>query len=684
MTQDHVRVEDCDLVMKGGITSGVIFPKLISRLSSMYRFRNIGGTSAGAIAASACAAAQYGRSHGNPQAFEALEKLPDLLGEKITPKGPSKLFSLFQPAPGLRPHFAVLMQIPGKTKADAILAVLTGLVGMQKTLLLLGLLAGSVLLAALMVSLAPAVGGVAQAAVALGMLLLAAAVMAMAVRCALRGSTLQALLWFVMLPVWMGMLLMAISRQDVDWPLVAGTLALSATALLFLGFWLVLLVAGFAFGILRGLHRNNYGFCSGKTVPTAQDKPSGQEGLTNWLTVYINALAGLPMGGPPLTFEHLWGHNEPEQPSRDINLEMMTTAISQNMVYGIPFRPGTASFYYDPDEWANLFPAAVMDYLNAIKPGSDDALAVQNSVGKPLRMLARHGQLPVVVATRMSLSFPLLLSALPLYSIDWSLKSNGERKNQGQPIQAKRVWFSDGGLGSNLPLHMFDALLPERPTFAVNLKPKHPDYDIKIPETPANEDGRIYLPEKNSGGRQRYWPEPDDAQPLDGLVGFFSSMVNTMLSWRDEIVFPYPGFRDRIIQISQRPDEGGLNLDMPEDRVKALGNAGEMAAQRLIDRFHPDGASAGKGWAEHQETRLKTLLGTLQPASTLMASQLHGDSVWKSIVASMAAYTPPERKLAQDFIEGLEQLGALGPASGESLDKKAPKPLARLRITPRI
>lgn len=58
--------EQCDLVMKGGITSGVVYPGLIARLASKYQFKNIGGTSAGAIAAGACAAAQYGRSHTNP------------------------------------------------------------------------------------------------------------------------------------------------------------------------------------------------------------------------------------------------------------------------------------------------------------------------------------------------------------------------------------------------------------------------------------------------------------------------------------------------------------------------------------------------------------------------------------------------------------------------------------------
>ena len=77
--------------MKGGIASGVIYPKLIARLASKYTFKNIGGTSAGAIAAGACAAAQYGRSHHHPTAFETLATLPEWLGAPATADGRSRL-----------------------------------------------------------------------------------------------------------------------------------------------------------------------------------------------------------------------------------------------------------------------------------------------------------------------------------------------------------------------------------------------------------------------------------------------------------------------------------------------------------------------------------------------------------------------------------------------------------------
>ena len=99
----------CDLVMKGGITSGVIYPRLVQELSKDYRFRSIGGTSAGAIAAGAAAAAQLGVTTGaNPQAFDDLGKLPKMLGEPSRHADGSRLLNLFQPQPAFRRHFALV------------------------------------------------------------------------------------------------------------------------------------------------------------------------------------------------------------------------------------------------------------------------------------------------------------------------------------------------------------------------------------------------------------------------------------------------------------------------------------------------------------------------------------------------------------------------------------------------
>src|SRR4030081_3264187 len=62
----------CDLIMQGGITSGVVYPGAVLKLATRYRFRSIGGTSAGAMAAAATAAAELGRDSGG---FDPLRKV---------------------------------------------------------------------------------------------------------------------------------------------------------------------------------------------------------------------------------------------------------------------------------------------------------------------------------------------------------------------------------------------------------------------------------------------------------------------------------------------------------------------------------------------------------------------------------------------------------------------------------
>lgn len=51
-----------DLTMQGGTTSGVVYPLAVCDLATEFRFRNVGGASAGAIAAAITAAAELGRS----------------------------------------------------------------------------------------------------------------------------------------------------------------------------------------------------------------------------------------------------------------------------------------------------------------------------------------------------------------------------------------------------------------------------------------------------------------------------------------------------------------------------------------------------------------------------------------------------------------------------------------------
>src|SRR4051794_28900018 len=76
VTEEPPHDRFCDLVLTGGVASGVVYPWAIVELARAYRFRNIGGTSVGAMAAALAAAAEYGRRTGYEAPFEALRRAP--------------------------------------------------------------------------------------------------------------------------------------------------------------------------------------------------------------------------------------------------------------------------------------------------------------------------------------------------------------------------------------------------------------------------------------------------------------------------------------------------------------------------------------------------------------------------------------------------------------------------------
>src|SRR5256885_2466077 len=89
----------CDLVMKGGITSGIVYPPAVHELHEKdFTFRSIGGTSAGAIAAAGTAAAEYNGDEG----FQRLKDKGAWLGAD------SNLRNLFQASTTTRPLLDIL------------------------------------------------------------------------------------------------------------------------------------------------------------------------------------------------------------------------------------------------------------------------------------------------------------------------------------------------------------------------------------------------------------------------------------------------------------------------------------------------------------------------------------------------------------------------------------------------
>src|SRR2546429_1102968 len=115
-TLSYDELELCDIIMKGGITSGVVYPEGVRVLSEKYRFKSIGGTSAGAIAAALAAAAEHGRRPGKDGAsFKSFARLPGWMGARNS-SGLSNLASLFVPRRSTRKVFETLFAAVGDPK----------------------------------------------------------------------------------------------------------------------------------------------------------------------------------------------------------------------------------------------------------------------------------------------------------------------------------------------------------------------------------------------------------------------------------------------------------------------------------------------------------------------------------------------------------------------------------------
>lgn len=540
--------DGCDVVMKGGVTSGVIYPRALVELARHYRFHGMGGASAGAIGAALGAAAEFGRSRGG---FAELYKLPDQLD----------LGRLFKPERSTRVLLPILMAVTGFTSKG------TQRKGLARGLVIVGTLLAAFPIAAL-----------------LGLLV----------------GALPALI-----PLALGQA-----------PGVALIVASAILALLGAATALVLRLAN---KLTRAVPGNLFGICRGL------DTTGAEEGLTNWLSAKLDLLAGLEPGEGPLRFGQLWTgrrrlvpHMVGDIPPRErrIDLRMISTCLSRQRPYEMPLKART--FLYDPAEWALLFPPNVMASLLASSP-EDDAAAAHEP---PLRRLPDPADLPVIVATRMSLSFPLLISVIPVWSTTYRKSlPDAAPVDPAEPVQYERLLFTDGGLASNFPVHLFDAALPTRPTFAINLGQFSDDRELAFEDQRSN----IVLARDNATFQPAYRGIPDSG--IGAVIGFATAAFGTARNWHDNAHLDAPGYRDRIVRVLQTRSEGGLNLSMAPAVISRLAERGEVAASELSaqfrDKTYPANAErkTHSGWNNHRWVRYRALLAGM-PA--FLASYLRG------------------------------------------------------------
>ena len=500
---------ECDLVMKGGITSGVVYPGAITRISQHYRFRNLGGASAGAIAAVAAAGCEYRRNQGDPAAFDVLDDVQAEISQ------PGFVQSLFQPTPAARPAFELALRLV--TTSGSLLQRLG------------------------------------QAGVSI-----------------LRTDPRFLLGAGVTVLVWLGIVVLAIVALLADGP---GTLEIVAAVLLGLAALPLagLLVAAFALAAFlrftanldRALRNTWWGMCSGRT----EDGQPPDSGLTDWLYQTVQKCAGNP--ATPLTFRDLVG-DDPK--NADVNLQLITTDLSSSRPATLPL-PEPAEeekpYFFDPDEWRQLFPEAVVDHM---VEATTARAATDPDRGDRLLYPVPGLDLPIVVAARLSLSFPILLSTIPF----WRADGPGGRFVQHT--------MSDGGISSNFPIHYFDSLFPGRPTFGLDLQPWRGDSEELVEMSDQ--------------------PRKPGFSEVENVGDFFNQILNAARNWRDNMQAELPGYRDRICQIRMTETEGGLNLNMEAQVVKDLMKRGGEAGDKVT--------SADFDWDRHRIIRFRTMMQMLQ------------------------------------------------------------------------
>jgi predicted acylesterase/phospholipase RssA len=666
------KLKECDLVMKGGVTSGIVYPPAVIKLSEEYRFRAIGGTSAGAIAAAATAAAEYGREKGGFVKLDEVRK-------KLSVGG--FLEGLFQPSGETRPLIDTLkamQKASANTKAAGkkhnVQSVL------QKVRMLSRVLRHN------------------------------------DTRAYRKGALVGSLINLSLA------LLHSVLAFFVFW-LTEGQVSVMGLLALFMTMALPFCFTGYLLGGIVGsgshlyhtltvkVPENFFGLCSGRSVDAAVQVQ--KEVLTDWLSLQMDNLAGIADEQRPLTFGRL--------KQKGITLRMMTSNLSQSQPYVLPFESNR--FIFSQDEFARLFPEYILDHL--IKN------AYQSSrVALPpgYHFLPVAEDLPVAVALRLSLSFPLLISAVPLYTISLSAF---ERSNRGEKLQLTEEdimlnWFSDGGISSNFPIQFFDAWLPRRPTFGIKLEalpPEalrdrggkqrrvEPEYILIGAEGGESDEGEeevglraavvsangpdddlrdtVYLPKANAPLVTRWKPLTKEPTPTGkgsplSLTKFVWSIFETAQNYRDNMQSALSSYRERIVQIRLRDDEGGLNLMMPNETIDNVMRKGLLAGETLLTRFN---------FEHHQWVRFRVLMAQLEENLMEMKEVLRDDNPYFDLQKLMSDQLNKEnrypyardeawRKKALERIEQLRKV--VGVWERPVFSQGIPKPEPVLRITPEI
>ena len=693
-----------DLTMEGGTTSGVVYPLAVCELATSFRFRNVGGASAGAIAAALTAAAELGRSsqvlasgglsQPDTKSDEPLTQTNGLQIRKgftgladiiswLTQTRPGdqekdeyRLAQLFRAGNATAAIFRVGVAIMrGQSWPLTLLALFA--FGWIPRLFTLALISGAIVLTGYLEwkftgaprTIAEIIGLGAVGVLAYIATLVGLALILQAIRSGLRqppsedGRT----------PSWLLSLRLFTSAYATPRSMTLRQLIIGGALIIPVVIFAFFRPALYASGVLVGLagsivvavgllssiliyvgrfRSRAFGLIAGTTpqrrrnlldVMAAVPKPTVNKSLVPWLNDCLNSLTGLP-GDQVLRFGHLWSgldyHQRRLDPTREdlagwwqmaqrsdhrlVNLELMTTDLTRQRPFRFPLDPTEDG---DPeqlwlcidqlrDDESQMFPESI---LQALSETESREVHDRHGILRTLHKLPQPWDLPVIFAVRISMSLPVLFQAVRMYRIRRSAPIQDDLGrtifDHGQPVAllsppdlAQDLWFSDGGITSNFPVHFFDHPLPRWPTVSLNLGVHPfdaPHQDVWLPQDWDD----LNIPVKSLGG--------------SGL-GFGKAIFDTAMSWRDSMQSALPGYPNRIAQVRTGLGEGGTNLFMPREIIASLALRGALAGARLRTRFTSD-----PQWNRFRWLRLRTAMSNIEKlrASTFERRGFYADAL---------------------------------------------------------
>ena len=284
---------------------------------------------------------------------------------------------------------------------------------------------------------------------------------------------------------------------------------------------------------------------------------------------------------------------------------------------------GAGDFYFDGERAARPVPRAdrhVADGAPAAAAGARAPSAATRSCCAGC--CGRCGRCPTpptcrcVVATRMSLSFPVLLSAVPLWRVDWS--RTGERRgarglahvgrrdeatawtavdasdpdrvaprgpDARRPRRRSAAGSPTAASRSNFPVHFFDCV----PAAAPDVRRSTCGRSTRTTRRARRSARTCGWPTATARASSDWWYRFDA-----DLGAFLGNAVRTMQNRVDEAQMRLPGYRDRVVHVSLTEREGGMNLTMEPAVIERSPTRASCAGSALVERFAQQPRGSGR------------------------------------------------------------------------------------------